>query len=116
MNIEEYTIKKTVEHLVLFEDHLKEFVLDNNPFYCRSCLEEKHLPALKGYLRECEGVCSNWEVWQELANWLNKAEEDIKNLTKEKASELIKEGRNIRKKLSYLLMFKDNNIQHLREV
>jgi hypothetical protein len=97
MDIEKYTIKKVCEHLVLIEDHLKEF--GNDPFFCKLCLKDKHFLALRGYQKECEGVCSNQDVWQDLYRWLDKAESKLGNLTKKEAMELAAEAREIRKKL-----------------
>ena len=97
VDIDTYTRKKVAEHLALVEDHLKEF--GNDPLFCVECLKQKHFLALRGYQKECEGACSNQDIWKELYSWLDKAEKELDNLTKEKAEELASEARMIRKKV-----------------
>ena len=97
VDFERYTVKKTCEHLVLIEDHLKEFGSDS--FFCKACLKDKHFLALRGYQKECEGVCSNQDFWKDLHKWLDKSESKLKDLTKEEAIELSIEARNLRKRL-----------------
>jgi len=95
-----YTAKRAREHIIAVEDHL----LSSDEDLCKACLEEKHLPALRMYVREGQDFCVDQvecEAYEKLGKIVDKVEEAMfSDFSKEVRKELRDEFRRIRKKIS----------------
>ena len=94
----EYTRKRTIEHLVAVEDHLRSVGEETST--CIGCLLEHHFPALRMYAKEglkfCEG--DECEAYRQLAKVVEEVE---KSLLEGKVDQSLAEKfREVRKALS----------------
>jgi len=94
----DYTRKQTIKHLIAAEDHLKSEEED----VCRTCLGEKHLPALGQYAEEGKDYCtSECGGYSRLRDIVKMAEDELKGeFDADTREKLTKEFRKVRKELS----------------
>jgi len=101
VDIEEYTNEKVRQHLLLLEEHLKDY--GQSPLFCADCIRNKHILMLFGLISECKSAgCTLNPVYKEIEEHLNSLKETLPLLTEEKAIELAEETRRLRKKLELL--------------
>jgi len=67
VELEKYQREKLVEQLAGLELHLEDIGAGKKVDFCRSCVLEKHVPAIRLLASECVGC--RGDIWRKIAAW-----------------------------------------------
>lgn len=99
---QQYTLDKTLNNMVLAEEHIKDYLsagtLGGQSSFCLECLT-KHFRLIEGLAEEGVGFFPGEGLWPETAAWASEHRQGLKDLTPDSAQAMHDSLRELRKRL-----------------